>query len=163
MSLSAACTAQAPTADNPLQLVVGADGGSLTSDGLRMELPAGAVGSSVTLTAFPTDRVINGVTTASHTWIFGPGGQVFNTPIAVGIAFTGAHDAATVAHFSEGGDADSGGEGHQDGGDHGEEADGEHGDNGHDADCEHDDLADDGDGGGDDGHDDGDDSGESDD
>lgn len=152
LSLTAACTAQAPTADNPLQLVVGPDGGSLTSDGLKMEVPAGAVDSSVTLTAFPTDRAINGVTTASQTWTFGPEGQVFNTPITVSIAFTGKHDAATlwwtkqgdvntftnlttdakdgwaaaaVAHFSEGAVGDDQCGSGTDASDTGDEADGD--------------------------------------
>ena len=35
LSFAAACTAEAPTADNPLELAVGPDGGSLDADGLK--------------------------------------------------------------------------------------------------------------------------------
>lgn len=101
-TLATACTATAIDANNPLTLLVGPDGGSVESDGLKIDVPAGAVNSEVTLTAYPKDRVIDGVTTASQTWSFGPDGQKFNTAIAVSFAYEGQHDAATVWWTKEG-------------------------------------------------------------
>jgi len=101
-TFATACTATAIDANNPLTLLVGPDGGSVESDGLKIDVPAGAVDSEVTLTAYPKTRVIDGVTTASSTWSFGPDGQAFNKAIAVSFAYEGQHDAATVWWTKEG-------------------------------------------------------------
>jgi hypothetical protein len=145
IALAPACTAE-PTADHPLEFAVGADGGSLRTGRLRIEVPAGAVSGDITVTAYATDRVIDGVTTASRTWVFGPEGQTFDTPITVSLAFDGQPAAATlwwtragdpntfanlqtevadgwaaasIAHFSQGavGDGDECDDGSDDGGD----------------------------------------------
>ncbi len=55
-TLATACTATAIDANNPLTLLVGPDGGSVESDGLKIDVPAGALSSEVTLTAYPKDR-----------------------------------------------------------------------------------------------------------
>jgi hypothetical protein len=89
-------------ANNPLTLRVGPDGGSVVSDGLKIDVPAGAVDSKITLTAYPKDRVIDGVTTESQIWSFGPDGQKFNTPITVSFAYNGQNDAATIWWTKEG-------------------------------------------------------------
>jgi hypothetical protein len=102
LSFTVACTAQPPSAESPFTLTVGAAGGGAEAEGVRMDVPAGAVDGEVTLTAFPTDRVVNGVVTASPTWTFGPDGQVFATPITVSLAFTGSHDGATLWWTKEG-------------------------------------------------------------
>ena len=101
-TLATACTATAIDANNPLTLLVGPDGGSVESDGLKIDVPAGALSSEVTLTAYPKTRTIDGVTTASETWRFGPDGQAFNTPITVSFAYEGQHDNATVWWTKEG-------------------------------------------------------------
>lgn len=95
-ALATACTATAIDANHPLTLLVGPDGGSVASDGMKIDVPAAALDSEVTLTAYPKTRVIDGVTTASQTWSFGPDGQTFNKAIAVSFAYEGQHDAATV-------------------------------------------------------------------
>lgn len=158
LSLAGACTAAPISADNPLTLLVGPAGGSVQADGIQIDVPAGAVDSEVTITAFPKTRAIDGLTTASSTWSFGPEGQTFNTPISVSLAYAGeathptvwwtkegdlktftnlqttAADGwakAAVAHFSEGAVADEtcGG-----GSSDGEEADDEEDDDGGDVD-----------------------------
>lgn len=101
-TLASACTAAKIDANNPLTLRVGPDGGSVTSDGLKMDVPAGALDSVVTLTAYPKDRMIDGVTTASQIWSFGPDGQTFNTPITVSFAYSDQHKATTVWWTKEG-------------------------------------------------------------
>lgn len=101
-TLATACTATAVDANNPLTLLVGPDGGSVESDGLKIDVPVGALASEVTLTAYPKDRVIDGVTTASSTWSFAPEGQTFSKAIAVSFAYKGQHDNATVWWTKEG-------------------------------------------------------------
>lgn len=100
-TLASACTAKID-ANHPLTLRVGPDGGSVVSDGLKIDVPVGAVNAEVTLTAYPKDRVINGVITESQIWSFGPDGQKFNTPITVSFAYNGQNDAATIWWTKEG-------------------------------------------------------------
>jgi hypothetical protein len=129
LTLAGACTAAPLSADNPITLLVGPDGGRAEADGIRIDVPAGAVSSEVTIRAFPKTRTIDGLATSSSTWSFGPEGQTFAIPISVSLAYSGeaAHptmwwtkagdlttftnlrtDAAdgwataAVAHFSEG-------------------------------------------------------------
>ena len=102
LSLAGACTATPLSADNPLTLLVGPAGGSVQADGIQIDVPAGAVDSEVTITAFPKTRTIDGLATASSTWSFGPEGQTFNTPISVSLAYSGEASHPTVWWTKEG-------------------------------------------------------------
>ena len=67
------------------------DGGRLESDGLVMEIPAGALSEDVTITATPIDLAPSGLVTFSSTWTFEPDGLQFLAPVAVRMA----HDDTT--------------------------------------------------------------------
>jgi hypothetical protein len=151
LALATACTGDlAIDADHPLSASVDPDGGSLDGDGVRLDVPAGAVDQDVTLTAFPSTIAVSGLTSVSPVWTFGPDGTQFGKPVTVHLALTadGTAEAiwwtkpgdltsfellqtsiedgwavATITHFSEGvvADGDCGC-----GDDDGDGADGDH-------------------------------------
>ncbi len=93
-----ACTSGQVTLDaaHPLALSVGAEGGTIHADGVQIDVPAGAVAENVTITAYPKDRVVDGLATASQAWTFGPDGQTFKVPLTVHLKFTNLDADATV-------------------------------------------------------------------
>jgi hypothetical protein len=97
----------APTANHLAAQVVGAAGGTVTtSDGVSVEIPAGALAGDVTITI---DEVSDaptpsGATSLGKTIQLGPEGQAFASPVTVKLPWSGPSNVPVeIAHAPRGG------------------------------------------------------------
>ena len=85
--------------------VVGAAGGTLTAaNGVKIEIPAGALPSDVTITVteVPGAAPPPGATPLGPTFQFGPDGQTFAQPVKVTLPWSGGDVPVVIAHLPHG-------------------------------------------------------------
>ncbi len=87
---SASSSSGATGAANPVSQTVGASGANVrASDGSGVAIPAGALGSSATITITPTPSATTpaNATAVGTPVVFGPEGEQFSAPVTVTLAF----------------------------------------------------------------------------
>jgi hypothetical protein len=84
--------------NEPATATIGAAGGSVTGDGVRLDVPAGALASDVTISAVASsDPAPDGYEALSSIFVFSPDGLTFSKPATVTIAFEGDATEAAIA------------------------------------------------------------------
>ena len=86
---------------------MGVAGGTLTaSNGVTIQIPAGALTSEVTLTVdeISNAAVPEGAVSVGPTLQLGPEGQTFDTPVKVTLPWDGGSVPVVIAHSARGGD-----------------------------------------------------------
>jgi ZU5 domain len=101
VGVSAACG----SSGSPAERAVGAAGGTVEGDGVKLTVPAGAVEGNVTFSITPSSTPPPDTHTAlSPMFVFGPEGISFAVPVTVEMAFSGDATGASLIWSTRAGD-----------------------------------------------------------
>jgi hypothetical protein len=107
--LAPGCSGDDTTAPAPQELAnntIGASGGEISSSGVKLTIPAGALDHNVTITvATSSAPTPTGYVALSPIFVFGPEGTTFAKPVTVTMAFTDDGKPATAFWSTAGGTA----------------------------------------------------------